>query len=113
MKTKLFILVLLCIKFASGQDFITGEIIHKVVCIKYNDKIATSFLINYDSLTYLITAKHVVDSSSKTATIHGQKITINIFQNSIWKPVSGKVLFHENKNIDIAVIKLNGKLESD
>lgn len=100
----LFFTILVCLKAVIAQDYITNEIIQKVLLIKYNKGTATGFFVKYKNHTYLITAKHVVDSINKTRKLNGDTINIKAFQNSQWIPISGRVYFNNNKKVDIAVI---------
>ena len=66
MKIKFIIIVLIfCTKIIIAQDYLTKEIIRKVVYLKYNNKTASGFFIKSNNKTYLITAKHFVDSINK------------------------------------------------
>lgn len=106
MKKKLLLITLILFsKLVIAQDHITSEIIQDVFYLKYNNCTASGFFVKHDNQTYLITAKHFVDSINHVSKISGDTISINAYQDSTWKLVEGTVYFHDNKNIDIAAIK--------
>jgi len=100
-----FIAFVISLNTVLAQSYLTNEIIQKVFLIKYDNGTATGFFVKHKGLTYLITAKHVVDSINKVPKTNGDTINLKAFQDSRWVPIHGKVYFHENKLIDIAVIK--------
>ena len=56
-----------------------------------------------DNRDYFITAKHLF---SDTLTFNSE-VEVEIWQNKVWSKVKGKLLFHENKKVDIAVIDID------
>ncbi len=108
MKTKLIILFLFfCVNFIKSQDLLTGEIISNVYFLKYDAKKASGFLIKYNGRSYLVTAKHFVDSLNSVPNSNGSKLKIEVFQDSKWNIFPGTVFFDENNDIDIACIRQN------
>jgi len=89
--------------FLMAQDYITSEIISRVFHMKYKSGTGTTFLIDKDSTNYFVTAKHILEHAK-----FGEKITIEIYQDSLWKTLSGNVYFDTTKNVDVALIKPKG-----
>ncbi len=87
-----------------AQNYLTSEIITKVINIKIGQATGSSFLINHNKNNYLVTAKHVLGN------VHDkQKLNFEFYQDSLWKKATGTVLLHANSTIDIAVIDLHDK----
>ncbi len=104
-------------------------LLRRIVNIKYDGYTQTGFFYHTsDGKNLLITAKHLFKKSylkkvrGKTGTtwmkfdslsvLNGQKITFSISDTIGWKEYSGKVYFHENSKIDIAVIWHNIPVET-
>ncbi len=71
--------------------------------MKYNGQRATTFLIDKDSINYFVTAKHALQNPK-----YGQKLTIEIYQDSVWKTLTGNVYFNQLNDVDIALIEPEG-----
>lgn len=80
---------------------ITSASIARVLKIKYNDSSASSFTVEKDGEQFLITAKHVFGK-----TISGDDVIIGITRDNQQFNLSCRVFFHDNSEIDIAVLKL-------
>lgn len=91
-----------------AQDYLTSEIITKVVNIKVGSSGGSSFIINHSGDNYLITAKHVLGKVKDK-----QKLIFEFYQDSLWKKIEGTVLLHDNPKIDIAVIDLHDKTKRE
>lgn len=83
-----------------SPDFLTTDILQSVFHMKYNGSTGTTFLIEKDSTNYFVTAKHIIKDSK-----YGDKLTIEIYQDSLWKTLTGEVYFDKLNDIDIALIK--------
>ena len=102
MKIKIIIFFLTIISFKiTAQNMVPSEILQRVFFIKYGNSIGTCFLVSIDSNDYLITAKHLFPNISYKTTI-----VIEIFRNDGWLKFDATLLFHNNPNIDIAVLNL-------
>ncbi len=77
--------------------------IEKVFFLKYGNSTGTCFTFYDKNKEYLITAKHVINGI-------GSSGKIQIFHGNIWKNVAVNVLYHSNKNVDVAVMELNIKI---
>jgi hypothetical protein len=82
---------------------VNKEVIQSVYRIKYNSEFGTCFQTIISSKQYLITAKHIFSKKN-----HNDSIDFEIFHDNKWNAFNGKLLIHNNSNIDIAVIDLNG-----
>lgn len=91
-----------------AQNLITNEIISRVVNIKYENKRASGFIIEQNSKSYIITAKHLFGEKFN----HKSNVVVQILQDSVWKYLGGKVLVHTNPQIDIALIETQIKIST-
>ncbi|MDD3923286.1 MAG: hypothetical protein PHY39_07160 [Endomicrobiaceae bacterium] len=85
-------------------QYITTNIIQRVLFVKYGSSIASSFTIEIDDRQYLISAKHVFPK------IKSEDI-IQIFKDGAWKNLKVEPIFCEDKEIDIVAFNLpNNKI---
>lgn len=99
-KTILIIITLLISNFIMAQDYLTQDILTKVFHLKYGKSTGTTFLIAYKKENFFVTAKHIFPNVKNK-----QNIKVEIFQDSLWKNLSGKIYFDVSKDIDIVLIK--------
>jgi len=89
-----------------AQEFLTSEVLTRVINIKVANKQGTGFFVENKSKAYIVTAKHIIGDSLK----HKSTITIKVYHDNIWKDLTGTVLLHINPKIDIAIIESNLKI---
>lgn len=87
---------------AKAQNMVPNEILQSVFLIKYGKNTGTCFLVSIDSIDYLITAKHLFPNTMPLKS----KVNIEIYNNKGWMKYQPNLLFHDNPNIDIAVLDL-------
>ncbi len=75
--------------------------------IKYKNNTGTCVLVNYDSLSFFITAKHIFEDDSTKIKNGNSNVEFEIFQDSIWKKLNLELLIHEDPNIDLVALKLD------
>jgi hypothetical protein len=89
---------------------ITTNVIQRTFFIEFNNQTASAFTVDFNGKHYLITARHLF-IADKTAKPYAFKVydnsdvTINIFHDNQWKSIIGKIHFHDNIDIDIAVFE--------
>ncbi len=66
----------------------------------------TAFIYTHNNKQYLITAKHIF----KKKINHEDLVFYNLNINNINEPFNGNIYFHNNENVDIAVIKLTNPI---
>src|SRR4030042_4574299 len=81
---------------ASGMGM-PVNILNRIFLIKFKDDYGSAFTIEVDNRQYLITAKHIVEGI-------GDKGTILIFHDSIWKTLEVRTVYSDNSAIDIVVL---------
>ena len=70
----------------------------------YGDKASgTCFLVTKNYKQYLVTAAHLFNSSHKS----GDEVPIQLLIQNQLHSFNAKVYFHENRKVDIAIIKLS------
>ena len=95
---------------SNGQNFVTQNDIRGVFLIQNRliNKFGSSFFIaENDSDNYLITAKHLFPNNKS-----GDTISVEIFKDSSWTILNGKVFYHDSSIVDIAVIKIKERLKA-
>lgn len=89
----------------SGQNFpqnaIPSFVFERVLHIKYNQSTGSSFAIEKDGRTLILTAKHIFPNIKEN-----DSITLEVLQNKSWKSIKGIVHIHSNQNLDALVIDL-------
>jgi hypothetical protein len=81
---------------------ITSSTIARVLQIEYNGSLASAFTIESDSTQYLVTAKHIFKGLQS-----GNTIDLLVTVQGTKKLLNCNVYFHDEDNIDIAVLKFN------
>lgn len=76
---------------------ITGNAIHRTFQIMVGQSTGTCFTVDVDDKQYIVTAKHVIESISDSA-------TISIFHDNQWKPIDVTLVGHSKGDIDVSVI---------
>lgn len=99
-KQIILFLIILIPKFIMAQDYLTTNILSSVFHMKYNTQSGTTFLTYKDSTNYFVTAKHVLKNTK-----YGEKITVEIYKDSLWRTLTGEVYFDQTKDNDVALIK--------
>lgn len=90
---------------------ITSNVIQRTLFIEFKKKAASSFTVDYRDKQLLVTVRHlfVADKSAVPYPFtveNGDKIKFNVFHDNRWKEIEAFVHFHENMDIDIAVIQI-------
>ena len=81
---------------------ITSDILCRVFRIRYKNDAGTAFTIEKENVQYIITAKHLFDSTK-----NGDFVTIEILREKKYYPINVIVMFSKDPNIDCAVLKTN------
>lgn len=89
---------------------ITSNVLQRTLFIEFNGQTASSFTVDFNEIHYLVTARHlfIADKSSKPYDFKVEDdsiVTIKIFHDNQWKNITGKIHFHNNIDIDIAVFE--------
>lgn len=89
---------------------ITANVIQRTLFIEFNGQTASSFTIDYNEKHYLVTARHlfIADKTAKQYPFNiddNSDVTIKVFHDNQWKEIGGKIHFHDNIDIDIAVFE--------
>lgn len=95
-----FVFILIFMNNLFGQNFLTLDVYSRILKTKYQNMEATTFLIENDSINYFVTARHLINDKKNNDTI-----TIQVLREGKWEDIQGKLLLHQNENVDIAVIK--------
>lgn len=90
------------IKYLKPNNLIDFSVFQKVIPIKYNGKYASSFILQLNNTDHIITAKHLFPKTLKSNSV----IEIETLSDTGWVKFDAIILFHENPNIDIAVLNL-------
>jgi hypothetical protein len=80
-----------------AQDFVGISYLRRTFNIKNGNESGTAFLVMYKGKDYLVTAKHLFK-------VHDSLFSIEVSQNDKWHPMQGKLFFHSNPSVDIAVL---------
>lgn len=81
---------------------ITNEVVYRTVRIQHNTGAGTAFTMEKDDIQYIITAKHLFDGIT-----NGNNVTLQVLTGNQYQPITATILFHEDKNVDCAVLKTN------
>jgi len=81
---------------------ITNNVIQRTYFISVNNDTGSSFTMEHEDKQYLITAKHVLESLECN---NGDSIQIKIFRDEEWFVLYCNVYFHDDPEIDIAVLQ--------
>ncbi|WP_188650984.1 S1 family peptidase [Yeosuana aromativorans] len=99
----LFLILIIIPKLIMAQDYLTTDILSRVFHMKYKTQTGTTFLVAKDSVNYFVTAKHVLQNPK-----YGEKLTVEIYQDSLWKTLTGNVYFDKTNDVDVALIMPEG-----
>lgn len=102
-RTIFFFVLAVLPRFVASQDFLHSGAFTSVFNLKNNNITGTTFLIDKDSINYFVTAKHILQNPQ-----YGQKITVEILQDTLWKELIGTVFFDTTKNVDVVLIRPDG-----
>lgn len=80
---------------------ITGGPLTRVLKIKFSNATATAFTLEKDDEQFLITAKHLFNKNTS-----GSFVNLEITRDNQQFNLTCQVFFHDNAEIDIAVLKL-------
>ncbi len=80
-------------------------ILESTLALYYKNVSGTSFMINGSKGQYLVTAKHIFQD-----TIENTSVEVNIKGAHIDEKITCNIFFHENLNVDIAILKLTKPL---
>lgn len=101
--TRYFIttILLLFSSFSYSQDFdfLTAKAPNNTFNISCDSKGGTGFFYKQNEKVFVVSAKHIFPKYN-----NGDSIVIKVYQNDGWKDLGGKIYFHTNSIIDIAVI---------
>lgn len=84
---------------------ISANFIHRVFRLRYGDSVGTAFTLDVDGREYLVTARHVVSKMP-----NGEDVTVALFGNRQWVPLSARLVGHSAGDIDISVLALPDRL---
>ncbi len=102
--TKMKIIIIIFSAFitpfvVAAQDQLTLNFLARTYMLKYGKGTASGFLIRHNTIDYLVTAKHIFGNNDK------QDLLVSTDKG--WHKIEGKIYYHTNKQIDIAVIKVS------
>ncbi len=89
-----------------AQVYPTAEYIAYTFMISQEQRMATSFAIKYKGKKYLVTARHLFDSKIKS----GDQILAPFYFYNRESKIESKIFFHENPEIDLAVLNFSDSL---
>lgn len=78
------------------------NIVTRVLQIKYNNSLASSFTVELDGKQYLVTARHIFPQA-----VNNDNVLIQVHQDGAWKNLDCNILLYSDSNVDIAVLELN------
>ena len=78
---------------------ITSNTLSRTFHLRYQDQVATGFVIDVDARQYLVTAKHFVPNAV-------DHIALDLLHDGIWKTIDAKLVGHAPGKIDITVLTL-------
>ena len=78
---------------------VTNNILQRTFRIIHGKSAATAFTIENKGIQYIVTARHLFKEIQ-----NGSLITISILRNQEYIDYSARVMFHQNPNIDCAVL---------
>ena len=105
MKKIATILLFLYVCSASrGQEWPNVDVLRRVVWLKVGDTYATGFTIEQSGTQFLVTARHVVKG------LPAANATFEVRNGRNWQTVSGNLIFPDDKDVDIAVVRLRNDL---
>ena len=104
----LTIFIILSAIHSNAQKFpITADILRQTYLLKTDTLQGTSFLIEENNQEYLVTAKHLFRKKLK----NGDSTSVEIYNENKPLKLNVKYLVHNDKRIDIAVLKINKSIQ--
>ena len=91
--------LVLCVVVCQLPAQVTGNVINRVLQIRFNGFTGSAFIVDYGSKSYLVTANHMVASAGDQATVDVLGPT-----DSLWHPSKYTVLHGHSPCVDIAVL---------
>jgi len=92
-------LLVLCTAMRPLPAQVTGNVISRVLQIRFNGFTGSAFIVDYGSKTYLVTANHMVAAA-------GDHARFDIFggSDSLWHPMEFTILHGHSPCVDVAVL---------
>ena len=81
---------------------ITNEIFCRVFRIRYKGKCGTCFTVDKEDIQYIVTAKHLFNGVKQRDTV-----VVEVLIEKTYVPLTATVTFHNDDNVDCAVLKTN------
>lgn len=96
---KIICLLLFCAAWQNLSAQVTGNVISRVLEIRFNGLSGTAFLVDYGNKSYLVTANHMVATA-------GDKATVEVLgaNDSVWHPIEFTILHGSTPCVDVAVL---------
>ena len=90
---------------------ITTNVVQRVFFIRYQSSAASSFTVEKNNKQYLATVRHLFKADSDKPPYpfnvnHGDALNLSIFHDNQWKNIKCTVYFHEQIDIDIALLEI-------
>lgn len=79
---------------------ITTNVLQRTLHIKFQDNVATGFVIDVDNRQYLVTANHVASSATSL-------FQLGVFHDGLWRQIKTQLVGHCDDGIDITVMALS------
>jgi S1-C subfamily serine protease len=89
----------ICAAIPNLSAQVTGNVISRVLEIRYNGFSGTAFLVDYANKPYLVTANHMVETAGNSATV--EVLGAN---DSLWHPIPFTILHGSSPCVDVAVL---------
>lgn len=106
MKKFFFLFASLCVYGQnSANSYLTANFIERVLHIKNGNSTGSSYIIEKNDRSFLVSAKHIFPNLKEC-----DSITFQVNQDKKWKNISGIVHLHQNKNVDLIIIDLGIQL---
>ena len=105
---KTLLLAVISIVFAKqsySQNPAVADILVNTFLIKTSSGQLTAFLVEYKSEEYLVTARHGFKNSNNSS------VSLMLLYDTTFIILKGKLFLHTDSTIDIAIIKLNQKIQ--
>jgi len=99
---RIFFLLPLFYSNLLAQDFVPHTLVRATYNIKENNQLGTSFLIDYKSNQFLVTARHLFPNA-----VHKTIISFKILKDTSWVTLNATVLISDTPQIDIAILQLD------
>lgn len=86
--------------YSQNFDFLTAKAPNNTFNIACDSSSGTAFFYRNNEKVFVVSAKHIFPKYK-----NGDSLRIYAYQNDGWKQIDGKIYFHSNASIDIAVIE--------